>query len=351
MALSSEQIARIRAGYDQQIGYCIANDAPLTASICCAIISVADDNSRTGARILNWRGEVIPEALPLRSAAPFHALYQSGKAPALAALYEGKIVDQDHVNHLIDAALREFDDFIYPWLDTPPQTNEPGRCAALMGGLMVLTARHNLPIEILEIGSSAGLNLNISRYAFDLGGVKTGPSDSQVLIKPEWRGLNTPPPVHPDIIAKGVDLHPMDCNDERTRERLLAYVWPEQKLRFEHTAKAIKMAQEHSVDLVQGDAADWIEAQLALPQNSGTMRVLMHSIVWQYLPDATQKRITHAMENAAHNASDDKPLAWVALETNQSMKQHELIIRSWPNHGNAEILGRAHAHGFWVEWL
>ncbi len=352
MTISSKQKEKIRTGYQQQIAYCTANDAPLTASICRAIITVADESTRTGSRILNWNGEVIPQALPLRSAAPFHALHQSGKAPALAAIYEGKANNQEQINSLINAALQEFDDIIYPWLDTPPQTNEPGRCAALMSGLMILSQRHSLPIEILEIGSSAGLNLNIHRYYFDLGGVKTGPSDSHILIKPEWRGVNTPPAMHPDIIStKGVDLYPMDCKDERTRARLLAYVWPEQKSRLDRTAKAIKIAQDHRVNLSQGDAADWLETQLSQPQDSGTMRVLMHSIVWQYLPKAGQERIAIAMEKAGQKACNDKALAWIALETNQSKKQHQLSIRSWPNHGDTQILGYAHAHGFWVNWL
>ncbi len=352
MTISSAQKEKIRAGYEQQIAYCMANDAPLTARICRAIMTIADENTRTGSRILNWDGEVIPDALPLRSAAPFHALYQSGKAPALAAIYEGKESQQEQINNLIDTAMHIFDDEIYPWLDTPPQTNEPGRCAALMSGLMILSQRHNLPIEILEIGSSAGLNLNIHRYHFDLGGIKTGPSDSNILIKPEWRSETTPPSVQPNIIStKGVDLYPIDCKDERTRERLLAYVWPEQKLRLERTAEAIKMARDYPVDLSQGDAADWLEQQLEIPQEAGTMRVLMHSIVWQYLPRDTQKRISKAMEKAGQNSSNDRILAWVALETNQSMRQHELSIRSWPDHSDAQILGHAHAHGFWVNWL
>lgn len=352
MTISVNQKAKIAAGYEQQIAYCTANDAPLTARICRAIMNVANEDTRTGARIMNWSGEVIPDALPLRSAAPFHALYQSGKAPALNVIYTGIEQDQDVINAVIDGVLRAHDDDIYPWLDTPPQTNEPGRCAALMGGLMTLSKRHNLPMEILEIGSSAGLNLNIHRYNSDLGGINVGPADSKIHIKPEWRGANTPPAVQPDILStRGVDLFPMDCNDEQTRTRLLAYVWPEQTLRLGRTAAAIELAREFPVDLAAGDAADWVEAQLKTPQTDGTMWVLMHSVVWQYLPVTTQKRINDAMELAAKNAAPDKPLAWVALETNQALKRHELTIKSWPDHGEAQILGHAHAHGFWVEWL
>jgi len=352
MTISQAQKDKITAGYKQQIAYCEANDAPLTARICRAIINVADESTRTGSRIMNWQGEVIPDALPLRSTAPFHALYQSGKIAALNPIYNDAPIDQNKIDKIINATLRKHDDIIYPWLDTPPQTNEPGRCAALMLGLMMLVQQYELPIDILEIGSSAGLNLMIDRYAFDLGGIAVGPKNSEITIKPEWRGKSVPPDIQPEIIStKGVDLYPMYANEDNTRERLLAYVWPEQTLRLERTAKAIKMAQNHPVNLVQGDAADWLEKQLSEPQKEGTMRTLMHSIVWQYLPYDTQRRIAASMLKAAQKATHDKPLAWVSLETNRTMKRHELKIRSWPNHDEAITLGYAHAHGFWVDWL
>jgi hypothetical protein len=114
---------------------------------------------------------------------------------------------------------------------------------------------------------------------------------------------------------------------------------------------AIAAAKEKAPDLVKMTAADFVEQQLARPQDAGTTRVLMHSIVWQYLPDATQQGITEAMESAGAAASADKPLAWIALETNRATFKHELRIRYWPEGGEAVKLAEAHPHGAWVEWL
>ena len=80
------------------------------------------------------------------------------------------------------------------------------------------------------------------------------------------------------------------------------------------------------------------------------MRVLMHSIVWQYLPNDTQNRIETAMMKAAAQISESTPLAWVSLETDRALMQHQLSIRSWPDHGETQNLGFAHAHGFWMDW-
>jgi hypothetical protein len=114
---------------------------------------------------------------------------------------------------------------------------------------------------------------------------------------------------------------------------------------------AIAMAERAAPDLVKMDAGAFVRQRLAAPQEPGVTRVLFHSIVWQYLPDATQQGITEAMESAGAAASADKPLAWIALETNRATFKHELRIRYWPEGGEAVKLAEAHPHGAWVEWL
>ena len=65
--------------------------------------------------------------------------------------------------------------------------------------------------------------------------------------------------------------------------RLKAYIWPEHGVRFERMAAAIAEAAKSPPDLVEMNAADFVEAELAKPQTEGVTRVLMHSIVWQYV--------------------------------------------------------------------
>src|SRR3546814_6728766 len=63
------------------------------------------------------------------------------------------------------------------------------------------------------------------------------------------------------------------------------------------------------------------------------MRVLMHSVVWQYVPADQQARVTAAMETAGARATAERPLAWIALEANRTMHRHEMIVRHWPGGG------------------
>jgi hypothetical protein len=114
---------------------------------------------------------------------------------------------------------------------------------------------------------------------------------------------------------------------------------------------AIAMAERAAPDLVRMDAGEFVRERLAAPQKPGVTRVLFHSIVWQYLPEATQQSITEMMEAAGQTASVERPLAWVALETNRETFKHELRVRYWPGGANAVKLAEAHPHGAWVEWL
>ena len=330
-----------RAAFLQQAGYCEAMGAPNTARVCRTIAATLTDASTTGRRVLAWPGEPIADALPLRLVGGLHALAQAGDA-ALAEVFAG---GGDAEAVIADALVRH-DSALQPWLDGPPQTNEPGRAAALMTGLLEVARRHGPRLELLEIGSSAGLNLAIGRFRIDLGGVRVGPEDSPVRLAPEWRGA-TPPAVPVEIVsARGVDVAPVDISDPAQVARLRGYVWADAPERLARLDAAIALGPPA---VEAGDAADWLEARLAEPQAAGVTRVLMHSVVWQYLPADSATRILAAMTAAGSRADAARPLAWVQMEPIRDAGRQEIRVQSWPGHAAWEIVGLTHAHGAWVE--
>lgn len=341
----------VAQAYANQVAYCRANDATITARVVAAVAALIDDpqDSAFMTRIRDWQGAPLADAVPLRSAGALHGLHMSGKEPALAAIYAGEPADDAAI---VRAAIDRHDAFLLPWLDGPPQTNEAGRSSNFIAAMLWL-ASEGLPprFDCLEIGSSAGINLMIDRYRYDLGGVIVGPDRPVMAFKPEWRG--PPPPAGPiEIVSlKGCDVSPLDLTDPAEALRLKSYVWPEHGVRFERIAAAIAAAQEKAPDLVAMDAADFVERQLSQSQVEGTTRVLMHSIVWQYVPEDQQKRVTAAMEAATARATPGRALAWIQLEADRTLLNHGLRVRYWPGGDEPRLLAAAHAHGAWIEWM
>lgn len=336
-----------RGAFLIQERYCRKMDAPVYADICAALARGLSRETKVGAAVLDWPGEPTRDALPLRLMGGLHALVRTGADTELARLFAGETTGAEAV---LAGVLARHDEALLPWLDGPPQTNEPGRSGALIVGLLEVARRFGPRLEVLEIGSSGGLNLLIDRYRFDLGGVAVGPEGSPVTIRPDWRGA-PPEPVAVEIVStRGCDVRPLDVTDPAVEARLLAYVWAEMPERIDRLGRAIAMVRERGVRLDQADAADWVEARVAEPQELGVTRVLMHSVVWQYLPDTVAERVRRAMAAAGERATAERPLAWVAMEPDRAALQEQIVsVRSWPGDEGWRAVATAHAHGAWVK--
>lgn len=326
--------------------------APGTAQVVRALLALEDSEAATARRIFNWQGLSLRDAMPLRVAGGIHNLLLTGEEQRLEDVYAGRMPDQGQVDALVREIVETHDFQLMPWLDGPPQTNEVGRSANFAAGLLWLAeGRTSMQFEFLEIGASAGINTMIGRYHYNLGGVTTGPGGSRMQIEPEWRGSPPPDTDISFVDARGSDIAPVDLTDEKQALRLKSYVWPEATGRMARIDTAIALATRMPPEIERMDAGDWVEQELAKPQEEGVTRVLAHSIMWQYLPDATQQRIEAALQKAGEAATADKPLAHLSLETNRETFAHELKVRYWPGGESQVHLANGHPHGAWVEWL
>ena len=340
------------AAFDNQVAYCTMAGATVTARIVAALRDLLERGERGKLldTVRNWPGAPLADALPLRLAGGIHALRLKGAEPQLELIYSGQ-TDVDDAS-IVAAAIRHHEAELLPWLDGPPQTNEAGRSANFIAAMLWL-AEQGLPprFQCLEIGSSAGINLMLARYHYDLAGVQVGPEPGAMRFQPEWQGKAPPDRAIEIASTKGCDVAPVDLTDPAQALRLSAYIWPEHTVRFERMDAAIAEATKRAPDLVRMNAADFVEAELAQPQAAGTTRVLMHSIVWQYVPEDQQARVTAAMEAAGARATPERPLAWISLESNRVLHIHEMTVRYWPGGGEPTLLARAHPHGANIEWL
>ena len=340
--------AAVREGFREQARWCEQLGSPFTARICAATAEILDPDTPLGARLLEWPGDTMRDALPLRLTGGLHALVRAGEAPDLARLYPPAPPPSDEaLRAALARTISEQAAALDPWLDTAPQTNEVGRSALLMSGLLVIAERFGLPLRLFELGASAGLNLQLDRYCYDLGGLQTGEPGSRVRLKPDWKG---PPPPSAQVRIAGrsaVDLNPIDPITER--ERLIAYLWPDQEARLARFQAALDIAALEPPLVTRGDAADWLEAQLAAAPESGVCRVVLHSVAYQYFPPATRQRIRARIDGAGAVSHADAPLAWLRFEMMAGEAHFSLRLRTWP--GEEKLLAWSHPHGSWTEWV
>lgn len=340
------------AAFEEQARSNEALGSPFTARVLRLLPGLLDPATSLGARLRDWPGEIGPSgaSVPLRLLGGLHALVLGGDALALA--YPPHEPHETALRDALARALADREAHLLAWLDGPPQTNEAGRSWAFVAGMLWLASRGLPPrFGCLEIGASAGVNLMLNRYAYDLGGVRVGPDEPVLRLQPEWRG--PPPPDERIAIASlaGCDIAPLDLRNSAEALRLKAYIWPEHRERFARLEPAVTAARAEPPDLVRSGAADFVEDRLTQPQEAGTTRVLQHSVMWQYVPEDEQARVTERMERSGAEATAERPLAWLSLEANRTVHQHELKVRYWPGGEEEVLLGTAHPHGEWVEWF
>lgn len=110
-------------------------------------------------------------ALALRFLGAVHRLVLQGKASQLAACYPsaGGHSDCDKLWHAFHAVVRQHTALLRELVRRPVQTNEVGRCAALLGGFLEVARSTGLPLRLLEVGAAGGLILRWDQYRYEAG--------------------------------------------------------------------------------------------------------------------------------------------------------------------------------------
>jgi hypothetical protein len=244
---------------------------------------------------------------------------------------------------------RRCGDRLEAYLAQAPQTNEVARSAMLLGGFLTVAHACPLPLAVLEIGASAGLNLLFDRYRYEFGSWRWGTQNARLTIAADWAG-SRPPDANPSVAARvGCDRFPLDLRDDEAPRRLRSYVWADQKERMARLDRAIATALADPPQVERADGADWLEAQLAQPRPE-RVTVIVHSIVWQYLGAAAQARITEMLMRRGARASAKAPLAWLRLEPEPAAERPGLRLTLWPG-GKERLLGLGDYHGRLMTWL
>lgn len=288
-----------------------------------------------------------------RLLAGVHRIVLSGQAPELEKRYPSTGGDGDAeaawhaVRRLIGSGRAE----LVEALAHPLQTNAPTRAKALVGALCLVAGRTGLPLRLLELGASAGLNLRLDQFRYEQDGVTFGPDDSPVRFVDFLTGRRPPLATGFEVGERaGCDLNPIDATTDAGRLSLLACIFPDERDRFDLLERAIAVAREMPAPVERADLASWVADRLAAPRR-GMATVVYHTIVWPYLPDAVRESAEATIAAAGGSADPAAPLALLSFETAKTdPSRTELHLTQWPG-GERRLLARSSHHPITVHWL
>jgi hypothetical protein len=278
--------------------------------------------------------------LGLRLLGAANRMVLTGREPELADAYAGH--DADAAWPVLREALQRNAGELRDSLDRPVQTNEVGRSAALLFGFLAVYAETRLPLRLLEVGASAGLNLRWDQFRYEADGFAWGPESSPVKLQFELSG--DPPRLPSDVeigSRHGCDASPIDPSTEDGRLTLLTYIWPDQEERIARMRAALGVAAKVPASLDAEPAAAWTQRMLAQPA-PGKATVVYHSIMSQYLSDEERSAFFAAIREAGTRATTEAPLAWLRMEPRDDLADVHLTL--WPG-GGERLLARVGYHG------
>ena len=293
------------------------------------------------------------DAVPLRLLGGLHRLVLDGRAAHLRRWYPstGGTWDAGAAWPEILGIASGHSDALRSALDQPPQTNEVGRSAALIGGLLRINHEFDFPIRLFEIGTSAGLNLRADHYHYRFGEFQWGPADSPVTIDDAWHGVLPPGGGTRVVERHGYDIAPIDVTGTDGEMAVVSYVWPDQEARLKRLRGAIEVARGVPARLERKTAAD---AVAGLTLTDGALTVLWHSITWQYLSAEQRAAVSAYVDALGESASLRSPFAHLTMEPARDGPGTPIKFlvraRRWPG-GDLEVLGECHPHGPPVNWL
>jgi hypothetical protein len=221
------------------------------------------------------------------------------------------------------------------------QTNEVQRAWALLPGF--LTVADGRPLDVLELGPSAGLNLVWDRYSYRYSTGSWGTGDVELT-----GDERVPPPA--SLMARevaverrrGVDLNPVDATTEHGARLLQAFVWADQTERLERLGRAIEVLRADPPELIRGDYVESLPGLLA-DRRPGAQRVVFQTASTIYLAEDELVRLRAALEEA----SKVEPL--VFLTSGNHDDGFALELERYP--GGAFVRRAVFDfHGAWLEW-
>jgi len=263
-----------------------------------------------------------------------------------------RLEDGDPFPLFADFCARHHDELLPLIKSRVTNTNEVGRCGALNAAFRALAQEAGEPLHLIEVGPSAGLNLIWDRYRVRYWrGVEeyfTDVPDSRLTLDVELRGEKMPPlgPA-PKVASRiGLERNAVDLSNADDRDWLRALVWPEQVERFARLEAALAIYQDARPEIRTGNALELLPDVLARVPPNETVCVYHSYVTYQFSQD-----MKAAFSDILTVAGLRRPV-WRLSYEGRVHNENRLTLRHYHDGTmNERVLGRAHPHGAWLEWL
>lgn len=230
------------------------------------------------------------------------------------------------------------------------QTNEPQRCWALLPLFLTVARAAGKPLDLLELGTSAGLNLVWDRYRYEYEAGTWGAEESPLVLRGDERTR-----VPAELLAttavvrrrRGIDLAPVDATTEDGVRLLESFVTHDAYR--ERVRLAAQVLRDRLPELISGDYVELLPELLA-ERDDEALTVVFQTISTIYLPAERVERLRAAVDAAGR----DGPLAWISTPTPEEHglrgRQYPLELALWPR-GRRRVFAEMANGGEWLEWL
>lgn len=335
----------------------VASGSPVYRALCRAVVE-----SPTLLELAAETRHGQPEANLLFAAV--HYLLESHPGHALAAYYRslGGTKDVDGsagpaFEHFCSEYQAEIAELLHERL---VQTNEVRRSACLLPAFIEASRdAGGLPLSLIEIGPSAGLNLMFDRYGYDYGGrVRAGDTGSPVQLACDLRagtlpGAGAAPPI---VSRQGIDLNPLDVRNENDVRWLRALVWPEHDDRRALLAAAVGVVQTDPPELLGGDVFELLP-RLVRDAPAGSAVCVVATFVLNQFTEEMRTRLREQL--LALSFERHLWLVVMGYSTFTGIAAavagdvHMVLVRSRAGVGEARVIADANPHGRWMklrEW-
>jgi len=231
------------------------------------------------------------------------------------------------------------------------QTNTVRRSGCLLPAIEHVSQEvDRAPLGLVEIGSSAGLNLLWDQYGYNYDGTQIGDENSGVQINCELRGEIEPPlptELPPVGSRRGIDLHPLAVDSDEDAQWLDALIWPEHETRRETVRHAAEIVAESPPTIHEGDVLEELEAVVdSVPADQPIC--LYNSYVLYQLSESQRADLYDLISGLGA----DRDLYWLSCEWAMDVAMPMIHCYRWEDGVHSgELLARFHGHGSWLQWL